>query len=200
MAAGFVLVGGNSSRMGRDKAFLSWRSRFMVQHVADQVASCVGNVALIGHPERYRALGIDCFADLRPGLGPLAGVEAALESQRGGLNLIVGCDMPDLETACLFKLLERAEMNNAQCVAARDENGLIHPLCAVYSSSCLPAIRGALDAGRLKLLDVLEQLGAITLEIGQQISNLNTPEEWTAWQRRERAVSGKRVRAEHGVK
>ena len=75
---GFVLAGGRSSRMGRDKAFLPWESRFLVQHVTDQVALAAGNVALIGDQERYSALRLDCFADLRPGLGPLAGIEAAL--------------------------------------------------------------------------------------------------------------------------
>jgi molybdopterin-guanine dinucleotide biosynthesis protein A len=195
MAAGFVLVGGHSSRMGRDKAFLRWHSRFMVELMADQVASCVGNVALIGDRERYGGFGIDCFPDLHPGLGPLGGIEAALESKRGELNLIVACDMPDLESASLLKLLQRAEMNDAQCVAARDENGLIHPLCAVYRSSCLPVIRGALEAGRLKLLDVLEQLGAVTLAIGQRISNVNTPEEWSAWQQQARTTLRKRVKS-----
>jgi molybdopterin-guanine dinucleotide biosynthesis protein A len=198
MAAGFVLVGGHSSRMGRDKAFLRWHSRFMVEHVADQVASCVGKLALVGDPDRYGALGIDCFPDLHPGVGPLAGIEAALETKRGELNLIVACDMPDLETASLLKLLERAEMNDAQCLAARDENGLIHPLCAVYRSSCLPVIRGALEAGRLKLLDVLEELGAVTMEIGQRISNVNTPEEWSVWQQQARTTSVQQIKSGDG--
>ena len=195
MTAGFVLVGGHSSRMGRDKAFLRWHSRLMLELVADQVAACVVNVALIGDRERYGGFGIDCLPDLHPGRGPLGGIEAALESKRGELNLIVACDMPDLESASLLKLLQRAEMNDAQCVAARDEDGLTHPLCAVYRSSCLPAIRGALEAGRLKLLDILEQLGAVALEIGQRISNINTPEEWRAWQQRARTTRRERVKS-----
>ena len=181
MNAGFVLVGGRSSRMGRDKALLPCNSRFMVEHVADQVASSVGNVALVGNPERYRALGIDCLSDLRSGLGPLAGIEAALASKRGRLNLIVACDMPGLEKALLLKLLQRAEMNEAQCVVARDVAGLIHPLCAVYDASCLPAVRRALEGRRLKVLEVIEELGAAPMDIRQQISNVNTPEEWDAW-------------------
>ena len=82
-----------------------------------------------------------------------------------------------------------------ECLAARDENGLIHPLCAVYRSTCLPAIRGAVGAGRLKLLDVLEQLGTVALEIGQRISNVNTPEEWRAWRQRARTTWRERVKS-----
>jgi molybdenum cofactor guanylyltransferase len=181
MNAGFVLVGGRSSRMGRDKALLPWNSRFMVEHVAQEVASAAGSVALVGDPERYSALGIDCLADLRPGLGPLAGIETALASKRGELNLIVACDMPGLTRPLLLRLLERAEMNGARCVVARDEAGLIHPLCSVYRSSCLATVQLALDARRLKVLDIIEELETVPVDIGQQISNINTPEEWEIW-------------------
>lgn len=190
MTAGFVLVGGRSARMGRDKALLPWRSRALVEHVAAKVAAAAGNVALVGNPQRYKGLGLECFADLRPGLGPLAGIETALAAKRGELNLIVACDMPGLETAWLRALLERAVQSDVRCVAARDERGLIHPLCAVYRSSCLPAIASALDGGRLRLRDMLQELPAMTVTIEQAISNVNTPEEWSAWASRERTRPG----------
>jgi molybdenum cofactor guanylyltransferase len=173
--------------MKRDKALLPWRSRSLVEHVAAQVASAAGNVALIGDPQRYGDLGLACFPDLRPGgMGPLAGIEAALETKRGELNLTVACDMPGVETSWLATLLDEARMKEAQCVATRERNGVVHPLCAVYRNSCLPKVRSALDAGRLKLLDLLEELQAVTLEIGKTIWNINTPEEWSDWQLREK--------------
>ncbi len=179
--------------MRRDKALLPWRSRPLVQHVASQVVTAAGNVALVGDPMRYGDLGLDCFPDLRRDLGPLAGIEAALETGRGELNLMLACDMPGIETTWLTRLLEAARNSDAPCVATRDPKGAIHPLCAVYRNSCLPSIRRALDAGRLKLLDVLEQLPAVTVESGTTIWNINTPDEWTAWQKRERAGPGERI-------
>jgi molybdenum cofactor guanylyltransferase len=79
-SAGFVLVGGDSSRMGRDKALLPLKSGLLIDEVAGKVADACGTAALIGEPERYRHLGIDCLADLRPRMGPLAGIETALDS------------------------------------------------------------------------------------------------------------------------
>lgn len=187
-ATGFVLVGGRSSRMGRDKAFLPWHSRSLVEHVAAQVASAAGSVALIGDCERFSGLKLDCFSDLRRDMGPLAGIEAALETKRGELNLIVACDMPGLETIWLARLLEEAAANRIQCVATRDSSGVVYPLCAVYRSNCLPTIRRALDRGRLKLLDLLEELGALMIETEATIWNINTPEEWSAWERSEHIV------------
>src|ERR1700761_7300390 len=78
--AGFVLVGGRSSRMGRDKALLPSGSGTLVKEIADSVAAVSGNVALIGRPESYRSLGYDCLEDICPGLGPLSGIHTALHS------------------------------------------------------------------------------------------------------------------------
>jgi len=168
--------------MGRDKALLRCNSRPLVEDVAVKAASIAGSVTLIGRPERYSDLGFDCLPDLRSGLGPLAGIEAALDSGRGELNLVLACDMPGLERDWLSRLLSQARRTNALCLACRDESGMLHPLCAVYRSACLPFVRRALDARRLKLLDLLGELDAASLEIPHKISNLNTPREWAAWQ------------------
>ncbi|MGA8028070.1 MAG: molybdenum cofactor guanylyltransferase [Bryobacteraceae bacterium] len=180
-AAGFVLVGGRSTRMGRDKALLRCNSSSLLEEVASKVAAAAGSVALIGEPERYAWLGWDCLPDLRPGLGPLAGIEAALESRRGEVNLIVACDMPGLETPWLLRLLAKTEETNAPCVVARDADRQFHPLLGVYKTVCLPAVRNALDHKRLKVSDLVRGLQAVTLDIGQTIRNVNTPEDWAAW-------------------
>src|SRR5439155_26165156 len=104
------------------------------------------------------------------------------ESGRGELNLIVACDMPSLEANWLCRLLQQAGQTDALCLASRDASGMIHPLCAVYRSGCLPVVRRALDAGRLKLMDVIGELGASTFEISSRVWNINTPQEWFAWE------------------
>lgn len=185
--AGFVLTGGHSSRMGRDKALLIWEFRPLVKHIAAQVMAAAGNVALIGEPERYCELGFDCFPDLRAGLGPLAGIEAALETRRGDLNLIVACDMPGLDASWLATLLEKAKASRSPCVVTRDASGIIHPLCAVYRTGCLKEIQSALDSGCLKLHDVVSALNSEIADITTHVWNVNTPEEWSTFQRRRSA-------------
>lgn len=179
--AGFVLVGGRSSRMGRDKALLRSTSSSLLEEVASKVAAAAGSVALIGEPERYGKLGWDCLPDLRPGLGPLAGIEAALESRRGELNLIIACDMPGLENRWLQRLLQKAEETSALCVVARDGNQHIHPLLGVYRTKCVSAVRNALGRNQLRVSDLIRELHPVTLDFEQTIWNLNTPQDWIAW-------------------
>ena len=182
-AAGFVLTGGNSSRMGSDKALLPLGDEHMVQVIATVVGSVVDLVKLIGNPARYGHLPWQCVADIRPGLGPLAGLESALASTEAELNLVVACDMPGLQTNWLRTLLDHAERSSAPCVATRDGSGKVHPLCAVYRRACLPTIKHALDQKRLQLTRVVESLAAEYLLTGDAVDNVNTPAEWAEWRR-----------------
>ena len=176
--AGFILVGGRSSRMGQDKALLPWRSRTFLDHIADKVRAAAGSVTLVGNSAAYRDMHMDSLADLHPGLGPLAGIEAALSSGLGDLNLIVACDLPLIETEWLTLLLATAQSSEANCIIAKGEDGRIHPLCGVYRPECLPAVRKALEEGRLKLMDILGDLPAEYGPVAGPIWNVNTPEEW----------------------
>src|SRR5712691_8368629 len=92
--AGFVLVGGKSSRMGRDKANLPFEGRTLVERVAAAVADAAGSVTLVGPPGRYESLGLPVIADLEPDLGPLGGIHAALSATSAAWNLIAACDLP----------------------------------------------------------------------------------------------------------
>lgn len=182
--AGFVLVGGKSRRMGQDKALLLWHSQRLVERVAATVAAVTGTVTLVGHPERYTSLGIPCLADCRQGLGPLAGIETALEAGQGEWNLIAGCDMPDIRVDVLRGLADQVIRTRACCVVARDNTGQIHPLCAVYHARCLPIIKKSLDEGRLKLMSVLQELQAEYFSVPAKLTNINTPEDWLHWRQR----------------
>lgn len=181
--AGFVLVGGQSSRMGRDKALLPWRSASLVEDVAVKVKTAAGSVHLLGDPARYVHLGFDCLPDRRPGLGPVAGLETALLSDLGELNLITACDIPGLQSTWLQALLSTAARSGARCTLLLDANGEKQPLCAVYRANCLPDVQSALEEGRLRLMDLVSRLNAQTVSIPSPLPNVNTPEEWSAWQR-----------------
>lgn len=167
--------------MGRDKALLCRGSRPLIEGVAASLLALTESVALVGPLERYGGLGFDCLPDLRSGCGPLGGIEAALAAGRCEYNLIVACDMPGICAAWARCLLAKSKETGALCVAARDAAGRVHPLFAVYRTACLPVVRAMLDSGKLKLQWLLEELNAITIDIGGMLWNLNTVEEWEAW-------------------
>lgn len=181
--AGFILTGGRSSRMGRDKALLPWKGRTFAEHLADIASQVVDSVCLVGEPERYSHLPLKKVADIRPGTGPLGGVETALTITHADYNLILACDLPDIPVELLIELMNAAESGDWDCVATRDVGGDLHPLCAVYHRRCLPSIRAALDRREYRLLNVVESIKVNWHEAGHVLPNVNTPEEWHAIQR-----------------
>lgn len=187
LCRGFVLTGGKSSRMGRDKALIEVKGRPLALHVAEAVAPVVASVALVGSRERHGSLGLPVVEDLFPGKGPLSGIHAALKESGSILNLMVGCDMPFLNSAFLKCLLEVAMVADAQVIAPESPEYGPEPLCAIYSRDALPAVEAALRNNELKVSRLFEQLRVRRLSAdewrrynphGLLLYNVNTPEEF----------------------
>lgn len=177
--SGFVLVGGDSSRMGRDKALLPFRGRPLVDHIARQVLDAAGSVTLVGAPERYAALGYPTIPDRQPGQGPLGGVEAALRSTTSEWNLIVACDMPRLEAHFLTALLDRAELDTCDCLVPLPAPDAPEPLCAAWHRGALGKVEAALENGVRRMSGILQLLDTHYWPAGPAwFANVNTPREW----------------------
>lgn len=182
--AGFVLAGGSSSRMGRDKAGLPFRGRKLIEHIAAAVAEAAGSVTLIGPPERYRELGFPVVPDRRPGLGPLGGIHTALSVSTAAWNLIAACDLPAISVDFLRDLKIAAEASEGDCLIPAGPSGRLEPLCAAYHSRCREAIGAALERGVRKVTDGLAGLRISTWNVRESswFQNVNTPEEWAFFQ------------------
>lgn len=154
-AAGYILAGGASSRMGSNKALLAFEGQPLVVRAAATVAATGIGVTVVGNPELYAPLGLQAIADDEPGLGPLGGIATALAHSRHAWNLIVAVDLPFLTAEWLAALVDRAlASKSARAILPRSERGL-EPLCAVYHRDCLPGIRSALARGVRKVTDGL---------------------------------------------
>ncbi|MGE5648255.1 MAG: molybdenum cofactor guanylyltransferase [Acidobacteriota bacterium] len=176
---GFVLAGGESSRMGRDKALLPYGNSTLVEHVAAQAAAAAGSAALIGRPERYRGLGYPVFEDLVPARGPLGGVVTALSATDAPWNLIVACDMPGVTAEFLSMLIEAAVRSGGDCLVPVSPSGRLEPLCAVYHRDALGRLKGALDRNLLALGEAVRGPRLATWPAAEAgfFRNLNVPQD-----------------------
>ena len=179
--AGFVLTGGSSSRMGRDKALLPIEGSLLVERTAERVRAAAGNVTLIGAPRRYRHLGLAVVPDLLEDCGPIGGLHTALKMTHADWNLLVACDMPGVTTEFLSELLAVAKQRGSACLVPKTESGL-HPLCAVYHRRASDAVEFAIEHKLFKMHDLLKSLGAVSWPVADStmLENVNTPLEWGA--------------------
>jgi len=145
-----ILAGGKSTRMGRDKSFVSFQGRPMIEIVRDHVAGLGQELIVItNNPEPYHYLGLPAFGDVYPDRGPLGGIHSALVNASYPYVLMVACDMPWLNRDLLQRLIDYRE--TADVVVPRWDK-FPEPLHAVYSKACLGPIEKRIEADELKIV------------------------------------------------
>lgn len=177
--AGYVLAGGRSSRMGRDKALLPYHGEVLVQHIAKAVAAAAGSAVLVGDPAVYGSLGYPVIPDLYPGEGPLGGIITALSHTNADWNLVTACDMPALSSDFLGVILAAAEQLGEKAVVPVGPGGKPEPLCGVYHRGALATLDRVFARGGRKIMAALDSLPAALLPVSgsDAFQNLNTPED-----------------------
>lgn len=145
-----ILVGGQSRRMGTNKALLAITpdGATVVETVARALAMVAHEVVLAGAATvDYAFLGLPRLDDTVPGAGPLGGIQAVLDAASGSHVLVVGCDMPFLSVDLLRYMAAHPRDYDALVPVL----GRPQPLHAIYAPSCLPLIDASLQAGRYQV-------------------------------------------------
>src|SRR5690349_10705358 len=106
--AGFVLAGGKSTRMGRDKAVLQLEGRTLLELALSTLRQVCNEVMVLGPGELYADSGAEVVEDIFSGCGPLSGIHAALSRTRTEFNLIIAVDTPFLSADYLRFMAQRA--------------------------------------------------------------------------------------------
>ncbi len=191
-----ILAGGQSSRMGTDKALLklSPDGPTLIEWVisAAQPVAEAGIIVVANQPGNYKWLGLPVIPDNYPGNGPLAGLEAGLAASKAENNFLLACDMPFVQTDLLKALLVWAEDTGGKswdAVVPLNAEGKPEPLCALYNARVLPVAREYLTEQMLKMSDFLSALVTRYVEAAElkrydpdlnSFKNLNTPREMSA--------------------
>ena len=194
---GAVLCGGESRRMGADKALLALDGRRLIDYSIEALRPVAGRILLACGPRpRYADLGLETVLDARPDGGPLAGLLAALEASRTEWLVLLACDMPRADSRVLRALLDQAARCELDVCLLEIERGT-QPVCGVYRRTCAPAVRRSLERGERRMVDFhAPQPGERALRVGtlaarelapplagsdfQPALNLNSPRELEA--------------------
>lgn len=154
-ACGVILAGGQSSRMGTNKALLDFEGEPLIQRLARRMQGWFQQVVVVTNtPELYGFLGLPLVGDRIPGLGPLGGLEAGLSASTFDHAFFCATDMPFVSEALVRYMVGLAPEYD---VVVPMLGGEYEPMHAVYSRRCLPWVTERLDARRLRLLSIYDQ-------------------------------------------
>ena len=155
---GIILAGGQSRRMGLNKALVEFHGQTLIERTIETLRSICGEIVIVvNEPAAYAQLGATTVPDSVPDFGPLAGLHAGLSAMRAELGLVVAVDMPFLSPNLLRAMIAAAHTWDAVIPAlaaglsadairrSRAKDLDLHPLHAVYRRTCLPSIQAAID-------------------------------------------------------
>jgi molybdopterin-guanine dinucleotide biosynthesis protein A len=185
-ASGVILAGGQSQRLGRDKAFLEVNGVPLIQRVTDVLACLSDDLVIVTNaPERYRQLPGRLVGDVYPGKGALGGIYSGVLTARYHYSLVVACDMPFLNPDLLRYLMSLAEGYDAVIPVIGE--GMMEAVHAVYSKACLPFVKELLLADELRIVNLFPRVRVRYVQreellrldpILRSFLNVNTPADW----------------------
>jgi molybdopterin-guanine dinucleotide biosynthesis protein A len=187
----FILVGGQSRRMGTDKSQLLFGEQTGVERIASALGPLTPTIKLVGSKDPSSAL--PNVPDLHKSWGALAGIYAALEGCGAAWSLIVACDLPLVTTELFNRLWQRAEDQAIDAIVPIQPDGRPQPLCAFYRrESCLTIAKALIAEGEHKPRALLAQVRTDWLSFDELADlpganefflNVNTPDDYQQAQR-----------------
>ena len=185
---GVLLAGGQSRRLGRNKAVEPFDGQPLMSRVADRLAQVCGELLFVVAEESKASelpipAGARVTADLYPGKGSLGGIYSGLHAASNPWAIVVACDMPFLNLDLLRHML--SQRHTCDAVVPMVE-GRPEPTHAAYSRGCLPAIQKRLERDELKIAGFFDEV-RVTYIPEEEVRrldpdlltffNVNTPED-----------------------
>ena len=179
-----IQAGGQSRRMGRDKALIDYQGRPIIAHVVDTLHALSNDIVIVSNrSDLYSPFGARVVPDYDPPCGPLGGIAAGLQAITTDLAIVVACDMPFLNVNLLRWLIDRAEGYDAVVPQSGAE---YEPLHAIYRRDCYHPIVLRIERGErrvisffadVRLRPVSEAEWRALDPDGHSLVNLNTPDD-----------------------
>src|SRR5262249_28800460 len=189
--AGIILCGGQSSRMGRPKAWLPFAGEIMLLRVVRLLGTAVQPIVVVAAPEQeVPALPADIriVRDEEKGRGPLQGLAAGLAALQGQADAayLSSCDVPFLKPAFVLRLIE---LMGDYSICVPKVGDYHHPLAAIYRLDVAPVVGQLLGENRLRPFFLFDAVPTRVVEAAeladvdptfQTLRNLNTPADYEA--------------------
>jgi len=188
-AAGIILCGGKSERMGRSKPLLPFGDEVLLERVTRTLAEVVSPLIVVASPGQSLpdfSAEIEVVYDRQPGCGPLEGLAMGLRaiSKTAESAFVTGCDSPFIKPLFIRRILA---LLDDYAVAIPKAEGRYHPLCAAFSTKALPHIEKMLQEGERRMGLLIESIARREVlppewkdvdPDSKSLCNLNTQEEY----------------------
>jgi molybdopterin-guanine dinucleotide biosynthesis protein A len=173
-----ILIGGQSTRMGSDKAFVQWQGQTLLEKAIDHLSEITEDIYLSVNVEQYDRLhgGYNCIQDRYPDKGPLGGILSALEILQEDL-IVLAVDMPNLSATSVKDLISAAKDSNR--ITCYQYNEAIQPFPSYWPVQVLPKLEQSVLNNRLAMIKFIieQQPNLISANDNELFKNFNRPDD-----------------------
>ncbi len=162
----YILAGGHSRRMGRDKALIKLGDKMIIENIAELLIDIFGRAVIVANKNNsYQVECTKIIIDEIENIGPIGGIYTALKHSNYERNFVISCDMPFVNRL-LIEFLTKYETDNP--IIITKERGNLQPLCGIYNKNIINVmenfINETLDKGNMKRLNFTNLFTKISLE------------------------------------
>lgn len=176
---GYILAGGKSLRMRKDKGLMLLHNKPLILHIIEKLKHAVVEIVIVSHNTDYKKFGFEVIPDLIKDIGPAGGIHAALGHSKVNSNFILSCDMPFINPVAIDFIIKHSA--SAQITVPVKQHQT-EPLFGVYSSVCLHRWDELIQQGNIKLQDMISNFKLNTICVDAHaafdeltFSNINSP-------------------------
>lgn len=175
-----VLAGGQSRRMGRDKATLSWEHGDILGSLLARLLPLSDDVLVVSNTVRIIPEFARQVADIIPGKGPLSGIHAGLMYAHHDLVFVTACDVPFLVPELVPELVHAVGLADGSVAVYKEQ---IEPLFACYRKGCAAVIEQLLAEEQYRVTDFLAKINWVPVRQVDELDdccfmNVNTDNDY----------------------
>ncbi len=164
---GVILAGGQSRRMGFNKAEADMHGASMLNRMIDKMQQLTHTLIVSVGATPYPNIKLPQIPDEFPQCGPMGGIYSVLKTYNSSLNLVVSCDIPLVSVSLLKYIVSEARNNNAQITVPVDQTGELQMMCAVFRKEVIPILKQQIDSGAVKMKGLLELVSVEYIKINE---------------------------------
>ncbi|MGE8204938.1 molybdenum cofactor guanylyltransferase [Heyndrickxia sp. NPDC080065] len=161
-----ILAGGQSSRMGTNKALLPFGKQRVIDRLINEFSPVSNKILLVtNQPEEYKDLHVSILTDHMEfkGQGPLAGIYTGLNEAVSSQCLVVACDMPFAANDMSRWFIHEMELGDYDAVIP-SYHGRLHPLFGAYQTRIQEPIRNCLLSKKRRMTDLFNHINIKIVE------------------------------------
>ncbi len=178
---GAILAGGQSTRMGQDKALLTLNGKSFIQRIAEELQKIFTDVIVISDfAGCYDFLHLPVYGDIYKNCGPLSGIHSALVNSNSKSVFVASVDLPLASCVLMKYIIDRSHAEDTTLFFVDDR---IQPLFGLYNRTCLPILINHLEEKQYSVQYFIKNIHSNILpaspEFIKLLFNINTRNDYS---------------------